>query len=63
MGRLLVKLEDDTGTRRVVTADGKDYADDMRLLNEMRVHAERHGWTIVGELRNGRVLKPRKEDR
>ena len=62
MGNLLVKLEDATGTRRVVTADGADYADDMRLLNVMRVKAELHGWTIVGVKRNGRNFKP-KEDR
>ena len=57
MGDLLVQLEDHTGSRRVVTATGKDYADDMNLLARMRAHAELYGWVVVKVKRNGRTFK------
>jgi hypothetical protein len=62
MGTLLLTLEDADGTRRVATADGDDYAEDMRLLNVMRVRAEMNGWRITRVKRNGRTFAARDEE-
>ena len=62
MGTLMVVLEDDTGSSRVVTATGENFHDDMRLLNVLRVKAELGGWHVMKIKRNGRVLRMQEDE-